>query len=215
MSRSEDRVKQSQRLEGIPERIDTYYGDWAASYDEDLGGWDYRGPDGIGELFASLAPDYPDVTGPAAAVLDAGCGTGLVGSVLARRGVTVIDGFDLSAGMVAEARKTGIYRTLTAGVDMTGELSEFEDSTYDVSVSCGVFTLGHVPPAGLRGLLRVTRPGGLVLASTHTKYLQTTDFVEFVQEQADEGAVKVVKRLRDVPYTAEGPADYWALEVLR
>ncbi|MFI8788955.1 hypothetical protein [Streptomyces sp. NPDC055105] len=51
---------------------------------------------------------------------------------------------------VAEARKTGIYRSLTAGVDMTGELPELEDSTYDVSVSCGVFTRGHVPPSGLR-----------------------------------------------------------------
>ncbi|GAA1284802.1 MULTISPECIES: hypothetical protein [Streptomyces] len=54
---------------------------------------------------------------------------------------------------VAEARKTGIYRSLTAGVDMTGELPELEDSTYDISVSCGVcgvFTLGHVPPSGLR-----------------------------------------------------------------
>ncbi|MHB9756927.1 class I SAM-dependent DNA methyltransferase [Streptomyces sp. BYX5S] len=215
MSESQDRIKRAHHLEGKPDRLDSYYGDWAASYDEDLRITDYRGPDELGALFDTMADDHPAAIGTGSVVLDAGCGTGLVGAVLKRRGVSVIDGFDLSEGMVAEARKTGIYRALTAGVDMNRGLKEFADDTYDVTVCCGVFTLGHVPPTGVRGLLRVTKPGGLVLMSTFSKYLQGTDFTEYVQRQADDGALKVVERRRDVPYTAEGPADYWAFEVLR
>ncbi|MFI5658333.1 hypothetical protein [Streptomyces sp. NPDC051684] len=98
---------------------------------------------------------------------------------------------------------------------MNRGLVEFADDSYDVSVCCGVFTLGHVPPTGVRGLLRVTRPGGLVLLSTYSKYLAGSDFVAYVRRQADDGALKVVERRRDVPYTAEGPAHYWAFEVLR
>ncbi|MGP3776505.1 class I SAM-dependent DNA methyltransferase [Streptomyces sp. SDT5-1] len=215
MSQSQDRIKRAHRLEGVPDRIDTYYGDWAASYDEDLRTSGYWGPDRIGDLFDAMAGDHPGAVGAGSVVLDAGCGTGLVAAALRRRGVSVIDGFDLSDGMLAEARKTGNYRTLTAGVDMNRGLVEFADDSYDVTVSCGVFTLGHVPPTGLQGMLRVTKPGGLVLMSTFSKYLQGTDFVEYVQGQADEGALKVVERRRDEPYTAEGPADYWAFEVLR
>ncbi|WP_306318981.1 MULTISPECIES: class I SAM-dependent methyltransferase [unclassified Streptomyces] len=215
MSESQDRIKRAHRLDGIADRIDSYYGDWAASYDEDLRVTDYRGPTELGELYGAMADDYPAAIGAGSVVLDAGCGTGLVGAVLKRRGVTVIDGFDLSESMVTEARKTGIYRTLTGGVDMNRGLVEFPDHTYDVTVSCGVFTLGHVPPTGIQGMLRVTKPGGLVLLSTFSKYLEGSDFVEYVQRQADDGALKVVERRRDVPYTAEGPADYWAFEVLR
>ncbi|MGW0683779.1 class I SAM-dependent DNA methyltransferase [Streptomyces sp. NPDC002754] len=215
MSESQDRIKRAHGLDGIPDRIDTYYGDWAASYDEDLRTTEYRGPHEIGELFGAMAGDRPGAVGAGSVVLDAGCGTGLVGAELSRRGVSVIDGFDLSEGMVTEARKTGVYRSLTPGVDMNQGLVEFADDSYDVVVSCGVFTLGHVPPPALRGLLRVTRPGGLVLMSTFSKYLAGSDFVAYVQGQADVGALKVVERRRDVPYTAEGPADYWALEVLR
>ncbi|MFF3490197.1 class I SAM-dependent DNA methyltransferase [Streptomyces sp. NPDC002795] len=215
MSESQDRIKRAHHLDGIPDRIDTYYGDWAASYDEDLRLTEYRGPAELGDLFGAVVDERPGAIGAGSVVLDAGCGTGLVAAVLARRGVTVIDGFDLSESMVAQARRTGVYRSLTAGVDMNKGLVEFADDTYDVTVSCGVFTLGHVPPAGLRGLLRVTKPGGLVVLSTFSKYLKDSGFVEYVQRQVDDGALKVVERRQDAPYTAEGPADYWVFEVLR
>ena len=43
---------------------------------------------------------------------------------------------------------------------MTGGLTEYPADAYDLVVSCGVFTLGHVPPQALTGLLRVTEPAG-------------------------------------------------------
>lgn len=215
MSKSQETVKQSHRLGGETERITEYYEDWATSYDEDLRNWQYLGPENIGVLFTAMVDAYPAISAEQTTVLDAGCGTGLAGVVLARRGVTVIDGFDLSDAMVGQARETGVYRALTGGVDMNRGLEEYPDNAYDVSVSCGVFTLGHVPPEGLRGLLRVTRPGGLVLVSTHRSYLAETDFEDFVTRRADDGDLRVVRHLEDVPYTAEGPADYWTFEVLR
>lgn len=213
MSKSEEFVKRSHSLEGDTGHLAEHYRTWAASYDEDLRDWQWRGPEQVGELYASLVGELPWLTDPGTQVLDAGCGTGLVGTVLAGRGARFLDGFDLSDAMVEQARATGAYRTLTGGVDLNGGLTEYGDDTYDVAVSSGVFTLGHVPPEGLDPLLRVTRTGGLVLVTTHKSYLDTTHFEERVADLARSGALKVVRRLQDVPYTAETLADYWAFEV--
>lgn len=222
MSKSEEFVKRSHSLEGDTGRLAEHYGTWAASYDEDLRDWEWRGPEEIGDLYVSLAdahpwlaPDPGSGADSGVGVLDAGCGTGLVGVVLARHGAGFVDGFDLSEAMVEQARATGVYRALKGGVDMNGGLTEYADNTYDVTVSSGVFTLGHVPPEGLDPLLRVTRTGGLVLVTTHKSYLDTSAFEAHVADLAGAGTLKVVRRLQDVPYTAETPADYWAFEVRR
>ncbi|WP_019545966.1 class I SAM-dependent DNA methyltransferase [Streptomyces sulphureus] len=214
MAKSQESVQQAHRLEGDVGRIAEYYGDWAASYDADLSESGYQGPRNIGELYAALTGSYRWLQREGTTVLDAGCGTGLAGVVLREKGATV-DGFDLSGAMVEQARTTGAYRALAGGVDLNAGLVEYEDNSYDVTASCGVFTLGHVSPEGLRSLLRVTAPGGLVLVSTFRDYLDGTDFVAVTERLAAEGELQVVERRRDLAYTSEGPADYWAFEVLR
>lgn len=44
-----------------------------------------------------------------AKVIDIGCGAGLAASELSKQGFHQLDGFDLSEGLLAEARKLGIY----------------------------------------------------------------------------------------------------------
>ncbi|RAH39706.1 uncharacterized protein BO95DRAFT_469476 [Aspergillus brunneoviolaceus CBS 621.78] len=67
-------------------------------------------------------------------VLDAGCGTGLVGQALATAGgaasssissIAAIDGIDFSPAMLAMARKTGVYRNLIRG-DLTARILAVE-----------------------------------------------------------------------------------------
>src|SRR5262249_53264641 len=66
----------------------------------------YRGAELVAQGLRTLAPENVPLD-----ILDAGCGTGLVGSLVADR-ARVLDGVDLSGAMVARARERGVYRGL-------------------------------------------------------------------------------------------------------
>lgn len=135
------------------------FDDFAASFENQLQNQlNYRAPQLLADLIAERLP-------PAArqfAVLDAGCGTGLCGPLLAGWAAQLC-GVDLSEGMLAKAAEKGCYDLLLAG-----ELSEFlSDSpgAFELVASadtlCYFGSLGKVLPAAARSL----RAGG-VLAFT-------------------------------------------------
>ena len=65
-------------------------------------------------------------------VADLGCGTGRTGAWLADRGVTAIDGVDLTPEMLARAPSEGVYRELVeADVAATG----LDADAYDLVVT--------------------------------------------------------------------------------
>jgi SAM-dependent methyltransferase len=94
-----------------------------------------------------------------ARLLDAGCGSGRTLDELARYGR--VSGIDLSEDAVAAAHARGHDDVHVARVE---ELP-FEDGTFDV-VTC-LDVIEHTPDdrATLAELLRVTRPGGLLLVT--------------------------------------------------
>ncbi|MFV0131533.1 class I SAM-dependent DNA methyltransferase [Streptomyces sp. HMX112] len=206
MKTSHDVIARSHQLDGTPDQLTAYYGSWATTYEQDVRNVDYQGPRIMADLFTSLQRDGTPTT-----ALDAGCGTGLIGSQLAARAETTLDGLDLSHAMIAEAAKTGTYRLLTSGVDLNLGLREISAHTYDITLCCGVFTPGHVLPVAVEGLLRVTRPGGYVLLSTRKRYLGETNFVEHLNELCTAQRTEVLQRHVDQPYTADETADYWVL----
>jgi ubiquinone/menaquinone biosynthesis C-methylase UbiE len=92
-------------------------------------------------------------------VLDAGAGTGAVSAELVRRGAHPV-ACDLSVRMLAwrvQMRPPGVVSDVRA--------LPFVDAAFDASAAA--FVLNHLtdPDAGLGELVRVTRPGGGVLAS--------------------------------------------------
>lgn len=208
-----ERMKASHALDGDAGRLADLYCGWANSFDRDQGHVGYRGPVIVAELAGAVQTAYLDGQRNAIAILDAGCGTGLVGVELERLGFRLIDGFDLSEEMAEKARQTGVYRHARGDVDLNGQLSDYSSASYDLTVCSGVLTLGHVRPDGLRELARITRPNGFVIASTRKSYAETTSFEGEVRRLQDEGVLIPAQCLRNGRYVAEEDAHYWVFRV--
>lgn len=133
------------------------YDAWAEGYDTEMAQWGYRHP---AIALALLARHVPAGVGP---ILDAGAGTGLVGEWLGIVGYPEADALDISEGMLAVARRKGVYRHLY--VAALGKALPFPDATYAAVVCTGVFTTGHVGPEGIDELIRIIRPEGVVVVT--------------------------------------------------
>ena len=156
------------------ELMDVYDG-WAARYDDELlGEWGYTSPQKAVDLL-SESMRLSDLR-----VLDAGCGTGLVGSLLKVAGVPNITGIDYSSGMLAKAQEKRIYDVLHM-MDMNESL-DLASNSFDAVTCIGTFTSTHVKPDAIRELVRVTRPGGSVIFTVRDDYWRATHFVDLVAE---------------------------------
>ncbi len=137
------------------EELDEAYRRWASQYDKDtretMG---YVGPD-----LAAAMLDY-HLDSRKSKVLDAGCGTGLVGEVLHDMGYQNLDATDYSNDMLSEAEKKNVYDRLFQA-DLNQRL-EVPDNSYDATICVGTFTYAHVGPSAFQELVRVTKPGGYV-----------------------------------------------------
>jgi len=136
-----------------PEQSKALYDQWSGTYDADNLAKGFRLPFvAAGCLARHLGLSQQPI-------LDAGCGTGLVGEMLHLMGYGPISGCDLSAQMVLEAQKTGAYSALLEA-DM-GQSLPFEDGHFGAFVCTGSFGPGHAPPSTLQHLTRVTQRGGI------------------------------------------------------
>ena len=137
-----------QELEGI-------YKDWASDYDHDvveLAGY-------VGHLITSSLL-LSKLKNKKARILDAGCGTGLVGEILSQNSFNNIEGVDFSQEMLNEATQKQIYQSLRLA-DLTKNL-DYEDNLFDAIVCAGTFTCGLVGPEALREMVRITKKGGYI-----------------------------------------------------
>ena len=136
---------------------------------------DWRMPEIMAGLAAWLLPRD-------AKILDAACGTGLVGEHLNRFGFTDLHGLDLSPGMVSVARRKNVYRTLT--VAALGPPLPWETGEFDAFTVAGAFTPKHAPAESLDQLVRVTRPGGFAIFSLRADVAQP-DFDAQIEQLTD------------------------------
>ena len=165
------------------------YDEWAETYDVDLDELDYAFPSNAANaLVQALGPDR-DVG--ELRILDAGCGTGLVGAILAsEHGAKHIDGLDISPGMLKIARKTAAYEDLSE-VDLTKRIGK-DDGAYDAVICVGTLTEGHVGPSVLDEFARVVKKDGVVAATVLTKIWESHGFKAKVQELKSSGKVDVL-----------------------
>jgi predicted TPR repeat methyltransferase len=106
--------------QGIPSRasdgfVEGTFDSFAASFESKLAKLSYRAP----ALVAAMLEDAGLEPSKSLDALDAGCGTGLCGPLVAPY-VRRLTGIDLSAGMLAQAKEKGVYDEL-----LKAELTEY------------------------------------------------------------------------------------------
>ncbi len=191
-----------------PDELQERYDWWAQQYDTDLEGLHYVAPDAGAERLHHWA-------GPDAAVLDAGCGTGLVGAALRALGVGYLTGFDLSQAMLDQAARRGVYDVLRQGSLL--EPLPFGSGSFDAVVSVGVFTFGHVGAEALAALPRVVRSGGFVTMTFRDDVMRDMGFADEVQRLEHDGVWRLVERTEAAPLIVEdgegAPMRVWTWQV--
>ncbi|MCP4316007.1 MAG: methyltransferase domain-containing protein [Hyphomicrobiales bacterium] len=206
-------VNTALNLDGSPEKVARFYDQWAENYDKDVGDIDYVGPRIVAELLDKHTGllgqhDRSDLN-----VLDAGCGTGLSGRAIHDIGFTRIYGFDISSEMAARAAGGGHYQSAEGGVDMMKADTHFKAGSFDIIVSVGVFTLGHVPPEALEILARLGRPGGLLALSTRVEYYDETNYQQVVDSLIESGRMRLVEQLERAHYLKGGSSHFWVFQI--
>jgi len=125
-------------------------------------GLNYSGPELIAEALEAHAPARRF-----SCALDLGCGTGLAAVPLRPRCVW-LEGVDLSARMVEEARSRGLYDSLTVG-DAETFLAAAE-GRYDAIVAADALVyVGDLQPI-FRAAARATAAGGLIVLTLETLF---------------------------------------------
>ena len=132
-----------------------YYQDWTKKnkYNQDMVNWKYTAPQETVLILKKYAFNKN------CKILDAGCGTGLVGIELKKYGYLNIDGVDFSQNML-DLVPQGIYKRIEK-VDLNMPL-KFKANMYDAVMCVGTFTYGHVNPQALDELIRITKNKGLI-----------------------------------------------------
>jgi len=174
-----------------PEEVAAIYDSWSETYDADMSAAGYRHPT---ICLALLARHLPRGAEP---LLDAGAGTGLIGEWLAITGYPRVEALDISQGMLDKAGAKGVYTALHRLA--MGNALPFADGAYAGIVSAGVFTSGHVGVEGLDELIRICRPGGVIVLTVKNTLWQA-GFAERIAGLEAQGRLKRVEET--VPYAS-------------
>jgi predicted TPR repeat methyltransferase len=146
---------------GVPQRasdgfVRTTFDSFAASFESKLAKLSYRAPALIAAMLAEcgLEPAHR------LDVLDAGCGTGLCGTLVAPFART-LSGVDLSEGMLKQAAEKNIYQTITRA-ELTAYLRDHHE-TFDLIVSADTLVYFGELSDVIATAARALRPNGLLV----------------------------------------------------
>ena len=156
-------------VDGGPEN----YKKWAPSYEIDLP-W-YDGPESAKSKWLLYHSQLLQSGSNKLKVLDAGCGTGLVGKNLissVQSDLVELYGGDLSPDMLEIARKKQIYTDLRV-INLKEQLP-YNTEFFDSILCVGVFIQGHCGPDCLPNLIQVLKRGCLLIVTVRKTFFEQT-----------------------------------------
>lgn len=180
--------KRLEQVYGAKDRtsLEAVYDQWAEDYEDDLTAFGYKNPAvAAGLIGRHVAPGNSEI-------LDAGCGTGMLGEILGWLGYKQLVGMDLSKGMLAQAKTKACYSELHQ-MALGSEL-DFETDRFDAVISFGVLTAGHAPPDSLNEMIRITRPGGHLIFSLSNLVYEPLGFKDKLHALEKSGKWHAVER---------------------
>ena len=170
------------------EELEELYKVWAVNYDHDV-------VEIIGYVGHSITTElllkYLDNS--KAKILDAGCGTGLVGEILHEKNYKNIVGIDFSQPMLDQALQKNVYQSL--GLANLTEKLTFKDKTFDAIICAGTFTCGHVGPEALSEMVRVTKTGGYISFTVRDQEWDLLPYEKTIKELEDKNLWRCIERL--------------------
>ena len=195
------------QADGERKTLDTLYDEWASDYDQQL--W------ASGNPYIAIATGLigRHVRDYDAKILDAGCGTGNMAQVLHQMGYRNIEGLDPSSGMLAVAQRKEVYQQLhQLYLDSRIDLA---DDSFDAVVAAGVLTHGHAPPESLDGILKLARPGGMIVFSLSAIAYDELGFKQKITALEESGKWEKLDQsllVRTYPFsTKEADSRHWVL----
>jgi predicted TPR repeat methyltransferase len=135
--------------------VEKTFDKYAPKFDESLGKLHYRGHNLIEAALSKIAKPAKKLV-----CLDAGCGTGLCGPLVAPY-ASRLTGVDLSSLMLVEAQKKGVYDELFKA-EVTQYLREHADS-FDLIVAADTMIYFGAADQLLKSAHEALRPGGLLI----------------------------------------------------
>jgi len=158
-----------------PEELLKYYQDWTDNnkYNKDMVDWNYTAPQETVSVLKKYALNKNSK------ILDAGCGTGLVGIELKKYSYLNIEGVDFSQSMF-DLVPQNIYKKIEK-IDLNKPL-KFKNNIYDVVMCVGTFTYGHVKPHALDEIIRITKNKGLICFTVNEGIYEEYGFNKKIKE---------------------------------
>ena len=181
-----------------------YYNNWADSYERDVVGWGYNAPAAAVELISSRVKRD-------AQILDAGCGTGLVGRALSPKGYHDVVGVDVSPASLDVAAETYCYRAL-AEVDFNALPTNLLQGSFSALLSIGVLSYVSDVAAVLREFCRVVEPEGTIVVSERTDLFAQRNTGAIFEDLEGEGLWRIVTVTEPRPYLPRHP-EYAGIDV--
>lgn len=150
--------------------VEKLFDGFANTFDSNLHNLKYDTPQKLIALIARISAPAPGKWN----TLDLGCGTGLVGVLLAPYSRQLV-GVDLSAKMLAKARARNLYHRLVQS-DLIAMMNNEPDSAYDLVVATDTFIYLGKLDGVVKEAKRLLGPGGLFAFSVEA--LETLETFE-------------------------------------
>ena len=183
------------------EKVLEYYDTWTKNekYNQDMIDWNYVAPNLTIELIDNFLDDYN------CNILDAGCGSGLVGIELNKRGYKNLHGVDYSKSML-DLIPENIYNTLEL-IDLNLPL-KYKNNHFDCVVCVGTFTYGHVKAYALNEFQRIIKKDGYLCFTVNEGIYLKYNFDKQIQELSNNKICEIIE-ISKKPYIVNKKVEAW------